>query len=518
MELSEINSLFNDKNKQLDLIKKFQPGFLKFEQDGKIEINRTVPLNINIEKIIFSQVRNLKSSINKIENNMDYESSSKSLINSNVNISKSIKNIFNINLENKFQREANNIQNKELKSIHYQYLIYISLIKMSIPQNEFKLDENIKQEFRNIMKKKDDNEKLKELLKIYNKYGVGVPFEVILGGKYYIYFDAKNNEEKEEIVHNIDNFTKVSINEQKMDFNYNDENKNQIKNKKEKLNIQLNVVGGNPEKKDNYNEWLKSLNLNNLEIIEYKSLIPLHEFCEDIKDEVENLLERENTKKLEEERKAENERNNKIIEETRNQNNNIVIGDEDEEQITLMFLGDNNSGKTCIIKKYIKGTFSSTEKQTISQKFEDKKQTFQLDGKNKNIKVNLVDNAVDSERLNKLNISYISGGDGIVLVWDISNDDSFKRLNTWKILIDEYKKKNCPIFLIPNKSDLKKYKDYSKLKSFCEDESIVLMPDISCKEKSNEKLEKIMCKIVEKSYIEKKKKPIKIEYKSSCFG
>ena len=44
------------------------------------------------------------------------------------------------------------------------------------------------------------------------------------------------------------------------------------------------------------------------------------------------------------------------------------------------------------------------------------------------------------------------------------------------------------------------------------------MPDISCKEKSNEKLEKIMCKIVEKSYIEKKKKPIKIEYKSSCFG
>ena len=155
---------------------------------------------------------------------------------------------------------------------------------------------------------------MKELLKIYNKYGVGVPFEVILGGKYYIYFDAKNNEEKEEIVHNIDNFTKVSINEQKMDFNYNDENKNQIKNKKEKLNIQLNVVGGNPEKKDNYNEWLKSLNLNNLEIIEYKSLIPLHEFCEDIKDEVENLLERENTKKLEKERKAENERNNKIIE------------------------------------------------------------------------------------------------------------------------------------------------------------------------------------------------------------
>ena len=48
------SDIFNDKTKQLKLLNKFPPGFIKFDNDGKIEINRTVKLNIPLENMTFS--------------------------------------------------------------------------------------------------------------------------------------------------------------------------------------------------------------------------------------------------------------------------------------------------------------------------------------------------------------------------------------------------------------------------------------------------------------------------------
>ena len=521
----EICSIFKDKKKQLDLIQKFQPGFLKFDEEGKIEINRSVPLNINLDKIIFSQENKHESGTDKTENNMNAILSSRRKINSNINLNKSIKNIFNINFANNFDFEDNNILNEETKTLHYQHLIKNYFIKVSIPQNEFKLEENIKQEFRNAMQKKDDNEKMKELLKVYNKYGVGISFEFMLGGKYYIDFDAKNTEEKEEIVRNFDNLTNLSMNVQKMDLDLENKKGKEIKKKMENLNIKVNVLGGNPEKKDDYNEWAKSLNLSNLEIIEYKSIIPLHEYCDDdIKNEIEGLLERENKRKIEEEKKAKIEKNKKIEEKTDLDTNN-EDDDDNFEQITIYFLGDNGSGKTSIIKKYIKGTFNSVEKSTVSLKFYNKNKVIQEDNKKYKVKVFLAENAVSTDNISQLNLSYINGCDGIILVLDISNKDSFKRLKTWKNAIYNYKKKSCNIFLIPNKADLKKSKTKSPLNlcNFCEENKIVLMQAISCKDDPKEKLKANIDQIVKKIFIDKERMSIRVKeeekYKnSSCFN
>ena len=35
-----------------------------------------------------------------------------------------------------------------------------------------------------------------ELSKLFTKYDIGIPFEFVLGGKLYLYFNAKNEEEK----------------------------------------------------------------------------------------------------------------------------------------------------------------------------------------------------------------------------------------------------------------------------------------------------------------------------------
>ena len=244
----DITEIFNDKTLQLKLLNKFKPGFLKLDSEGKVEINRTVKLNIPLENMTFSQAKNYRSDTNKIENNYDDSLFSKDSKGANANISKSIKNIFNIGLETNLKMENNNKKENKSKSIRYKHSIFQRFIKVSIPQKDFKLDENIKQEFKIILNKKSDKEKINELFKLYSKYGFGVPFEFILGGKYYIYFDARSEEEKKEIESKLNNLTSISANNQKMGFNFDINNNDESKAKMENLNIQMDVVGGNSEK------------------------------------------------------------------------------------------------------------------------------------------------------------------------------------------------------------------------------------------------------------------------------
>ena len=91
-----INSFFEDKDQQLALINKFQPGFLKFVDEGKFEINRTVKLNISKDKITFSKFGTIDNETSKVENSYDGSFLSKGSIQSNITISKSIKNIIKI--------------------------------------------------------------------------------------------------------------------------------------------------------------------------------------------------------------------------------------------------------------------------------------------------------------------------------------------------------------------------------------------------------------------------------------
>ena len=506
----DITEIFNDKTLQLKLLNKFQPGFLKLDSEGKVEINRTVKLNIPLENMTFSQAKNFRSDTNKIENNYDDSLFSKDSKGANANISKSIKNIFNIGLETNLKMENNNKKENKTKSIRYKHSIFQRFIKVSIPQKDFKLDENIKQEFKIILNKKSDKEKINELFKLYSKYGFGVPFEFILGGKYYIYFDARSEEEKKEIESKLNNLTSISANNQKMGFNFDMNNKNESKAKMENLNIQMDVVGGNSEKKDDFNEWLKSLTLDNIEIIKYEQVIPIHEYCdEDVKNEIENLLERENNKILKKyEQNNEDSLNQPVIQSKYAE----VVAD----PVTIMFLGDNDSGKTSIIKRFTTGQYNSLERTTIAQEYFNENKYYKYDNKIYKVKVQLVDNIVNNERLKDLDLSYLRHCDGIILVYDISNEKSIERLNIWGGLIRDYKCKNVPLFLVPNKADLeKKPLDLDKI---CEKYEMIKMKDISCKAPDKiDELKAVMNSIIKESYKRKKNRADNLVYKSKGF-
>ena len=284
--------IFNNKEEQIKLLNKFPPGFIKFDNDGKIEINRTVKLNIPFENITFSSKSEFNQNTTHTENRYEDSLFSSDTKGANGKISKSIQNILNISLESNFTFGNTNKKHKKSKVVHYKHYINKPCIKFSILQKDFILDENIKEDFKVIKNKKTDKEKLNELFKLYNKYGFGVPFEFIIGGKYCIHFDAKNEEEKEEIENKINKLTSLNYDKQKSGSNIDINNEGTAN--KEDMNFHIDVIGGEIEKKNDYNEWLKGLNLDNYEIIRYESVIPIHHFFDDeLKNEIENLLEKE---------------------------------------------------------------------------------------------------------------------------------------------------------------------------------------------------------------------------------
>ena len=441
-----LNLIYQDKELQSTLIKKFQPGFLKFADEGKFEINRTVKLNIPTDNIVFSPDGTLDSETSEVKNSYDESFISKGSIKSNVNISKSIKNIISINFENNLTYEKSKNKNNVSKSVRYKHYVYKSFITMSIPQNDFKLDENIKQEFRAILKKETDKEKMDELSRLFNKYGIGIPFEFVLGGKFYMYFDAKNDEEKDEIVKNFNNIASLSVGKNKIDLNAGFNDKDGMKRTMSNTNIKLSVIGGDSEKKDNYNEWLKSLNINNSEIIQYKTLRAIHYFCDDdVKKEIDNLLERESKRKLEEaeELKKINEEEQKKLKELDDKE------DDNTEDVMIIVLGDNSSGKTSFIQRYIKGPSKQIKtKKTVAFKCEKKWVTFSINNVIHKINIQLQDNPINSERIKELDISYVSQGDSIILVvdLDVEKKDTINNLDIWHDLLCTYNKKMLQSF------------------------------------------------------------------------
>ena len=66
------------------------------------------------------------------------------------------------------------------------------------------------------------------------------------------------------------------------------------------------------------------------------------------------------------------------------------------------------------------------------------------------------------ERFKNIQASYYKGANGILVVYDITNRESFEHLNSWLIEIEKNGNKNVYKLLIGNKSDLEDQRDIKK--------------------------------------------------------
>lgn len=118
-------------------------------------------------------------------------------------------------------------------------------------------------------------------------------------------------------------------------------------------------------------------------------------------------------------------------------------------QIKLLTIGNSGVGKTCLLLRYANDSFSPTFITTIGIDFKIK--TVEIDGKR--IKLQIWDTA-GQERFKTITTSYFRGAQGIMLVYDCTDRNSFNSIKTWVEEIDRNADKHVNKILIGNKCDV----------------------------------------------------------------
>jgi len=115
----------------------------------------------------------------------------------------------------------------------------------------------------------------------------------------------------------------------------------------------------------------------------------------------------------------------------------------------LLLIGNSSVGKSSLLVRFVDDIWEENFVPTIGVDF--KLKTLEIDGKK--VKLQIWDTA-GQERFKNITASYYRGGNGVLVVYDITDRDSFNNLNSWLIEIEKNANKNVFKLLIGNKNDL----------------------------------------------------------------
>lgn len=112
-------------------------------------------------------------------------------------------------------------------------------------------------------------------------------------------------------------------------------------------------------------------------------------------------------------------------------------------------IGDSGVGKTNFISKYHKNSFDLNSNSTIGVDLIVKR--FEKNGDNGRMVI--IDTA-GQEKFKSITRSFYRGAHGIILMFDLSNAETFYSLKNWLKDISEYSKDHLSIVLVGNKTDV----------------------------------------------------------------
>jgi Ras-related protein Rab-1A len=155
----------------------------------------------------------------------------------------------------------------------------------------------------------------------------------------------------------------------------------------------------------------------------------------------------------------------------------------------ILLIGDSGVGKSCLLLRFADDSWTETHISTIGVDFKIK--TLTIDGKT--VKLQIWDTA-GQERFRTITSSYYRGAQGIILVYDCTDRESFNNVKQWMGEIDRYACENVNKLLVGNKCDLQAEKtvDTNTAKEFADSYDI---PFIETSAKTGFNVEKCFVQI-----------------------
>ncbi|XP_057807713.1 ras-related protein RGP1-like [Salvia miltiorrhiza] len=137
-----------------------------------------------------------------------------------------------------------------------------------------------------------------------------------------------------------------------------------------------------------------------------------------------------------------------------------------------VLIGDSAVGKSQLLARFSRNEFSMDSKSTIGVEFQTR--TVEID--HKTVKAQIWDTA-GQERYRAVTSAYYRGAVGAMLVYDITNRQSFDHMARWLEELRGHADKNIVIMLVGNKSDLETDRAVSTedAKEFAQRENLCFM-------------------------------------------
>ena len=123
---------------------------------------------------------------------------------------------------------------------------------------------------------------------------------------------------------------------------------------------------------------------------------------------------------------------------------------ESSKTFKILTIGESGVGKTCILRRFVENKFLKNHLATIGIDFKTKT----LNINNQEIKLKIWDTA-GQERFRNITTQYYKGADGIVLIYDVTDDASYEKIRDWMAqILSNTKREDIGLVLLGNKCDM----------------------------------------------------------------
>ncbi|GME71020.1 unnamed protein product [Ambrosiozyma monospora] len=119
-----------------------------------------------------------------------------------------------------------------------------------------------------------------------------------------------------------------------------------------------------------------------------------------------------------------------------------------DKTLKLLLVGDSGVGKSCLLLRFVDDKFNPSFITTIGIDFKIK--TIEINGLK--IKLQVWDTA-GQERFRTITTAYYRGATGIIIVFDVCDENSFESVKKWFQTVQQHAKDDAQLFLVGNKCD-----------------------------------------------------------------